>query len=244
MMGRMYPSTAIPHLEEMELATSRYLGALTLLNDDDLRAPSLLPGWTRGHVVTHLARNADALTNLARWAETGVVTYMYPSQEQRDADIEAGASRSAQEMREDSAAAAGRFLQAINELDVHHEDALVARAPGQQEFHARDLALRRRIEVEVHEADLGLEFTHRDWDRVFAEVLLERVMEDRADGPAMVLRATDTQGVWKYGVQGQGPTIEGPACDLAWWVIGRGQGEGLVSDSDVLPDLGSWRMRR
>lgn len=244
MMGRMYPSIAIPHLEEMELATSRYLGALTVLNDEDLRAPSLLPGWTRGHVVAHLARNADALVNLAHWAESGKVHYMYVSQEQRDADIEEGASRSAQELREDNAAAAGRFLQALNELDVRHEDAMVARAPGAPEFPARELALRRRIEVEVHEADLGLAFTHRDWDAAFAEVLLERVMQDRAEGPAMVLRATDTGGLWKYGVQGQGPTIEGRACDLAWWVTGRGQGEGLVSDSDVLPDLGSWRTTR
>lgn len=243
-MGPMYPSTAIPHLEEMELATSRYLGALTLLTDEDLRAPSLLPGWTRGHVVAHLARNADALTNLAHWAESGEVRYMYASHEQRDADIEEGARRSAQELREDSAAAAGRFLQAINELDVGHEDAMVARAPDAPEFPARDLALRRRIEVEVHEADLGLAFTHRDWDPAFAEVLLERVMQDRADGPAMVLRAGDTGGLWKYGVQGKGPTIEGTACDLAWWVTGRGQGEGLSSDSDVLPDLGAWRISR
>jgi maleylpyruvate isomerase len=57
----------------------------------------------------------------------------------------------------------------------------------------------------------------------------------------MVLRATDTGNVWKLGVQGQGPTIEGPVCDLAWWVIGRGDGAGLTSDSDVLPHLSKWR---
>ncbi len=53
----MATSTAIPHLEEMVLATTRYLGALTDLTDEDMRAPSQLPGWSRGHVVTHLARN-------------------------------------------------------------------------------------------------------------------------------------------------------------------------------------------
>ena len=34
------------------------------LTDDQAREPSLLPGWSRGHVLTHLARNADAMVNL------------------------------------------------------------------------------------------------------------------------------------------------------------------------------------
>ena len=53
--------TDFPHLDETVVATARYLEALTELSDDDVRAPSLLPGWTRGHVITHVARNADAL---------------------------------------------------------------------------------------------------------------------------------------------------------------------------------------
>lgn len=233
--------TAIPHLDEMVVATARYLDSLGDLSDDDVRAPSLLPGWTRGHVITHLARNADGLCNLLHWAETGEEHYMYPSREQRDADIEAGAARSAAELRLDASASAGRFLQALNELDVRHEDALVARAPGNEPFPARSVALLRRIEVEVHQADLGRGFTHRDWDPRFADLMLDRVTQDRADGPAMVLRSTDTGGLWKYGVQGQGPEIRGEACDLAWWATGRGDGSGLESDAGVLPELGPWR---
>jgi maleylpyruvate isomerase len=236
----MATSTAIPHLQEMVVATTRYLGALTELTDEDMRAPSLLPGWSRGHVVTHLARNADALGNLLHWAESGVENPMYASREQRDADIEAGADRSAHDLRVDSSAAAGRFLQAINELDVEHEDALVSK-PGGRPFPARQVALERRIEIEVHHADLGLGFGCADWDADFAALLLERVGEDRADGPAVVLRATDTDGVWKYGVPGQGPEVRGPVVDLAWWALGRGNGEGLTTDADVLPDLGAWR---
>lgn len=237
----MAQSTAIPHLVEMVVASTRYLGALTELSDEDVRAPSLLPGWTRGHVITHLARNADAFCNLLHWAETGVETPMYESQEQRDADIEAGAGRSAHDLRVDASASAGRLLQAINELDVRHEDVLVSRTRGSRPFPARDVALMRRVELEVHHADLDLGFSHRDWDPRFAHALVDRVMEDRADGPAMVLRSTDTDGLWKYGVPGQGPDITGGAADLAWWVLGRGDGEGLTSDADVLPELGRWR---
>ena len=245
MMGAMSDnanrSTAIPHLDETEMATSRYLEALGGLTDEDVRSPSLLPGWSRGHVVTHLARNADAMVNLLHWARTGEERYMYPSREQRDAEIEEGSTRSAEELRADSSAAAGRLLQALNELDVGHEDALVARNPGDQPFPAREVPTIRWVEVNVHHADLGIGFGPADWEPGFATVLLDRVLQDRADGPAMVLRATDTGGVWRYGVQGQGPEVSGRACDLAWWVVGRGDGAGLTSDADRLPHLGSWR---
>jgi maleylpyruvate isomerase len=233
--------TAIPHLEDMVVATTRYLGALSDLTDDDMRAPSLLPGWTRGHVVAHLARNADALCNLLHWAESGEVHYMYESREKRDADIEAGAGRSAHDLRVDSSASAGRFLQAINELDVRHEDAQVSRAADGPTFPARDIATMRLTEVAIHHADLDIGYSAADWSPVLCELILAMVLDDRAKGPAIVLKATDTGHVWKFGVQGQGPTIEGRACDLAWWSLGRGEGSGLTSDSDVLPDLGKWR---
>jgi len=239
--ARTQTDTAIANLVEMVVATTRYLGALSDLDDDDVRAPSLLPGWTRAHVVTHLSRNADALSNLVHWAESGQERYMYDSQEQRDADIETGSALSAHDLRVDASASAGRFMQAINELDVRHEDALVARMPGTPQFPARQVATIRLVELQVHHADLGIGFSHRDWEPEFCDLLLTQVVDDRADGPAMVLRATDTGGLWKYGVQGQGPTIEGMACDLAWWVLGRGSGTGLTSDSDVLPELGTWR---
>lgn len=237
----MDASIAIPHLEEMVIATTRYLGALTVLTDEDLRAPSDLPGWSRGHVVTHLARNADAFCNLVRWAETGTETPMYSSIQQRDADIDSGADRSAHDLRVDASASAGRFLQAMNELDVRHQDAPVSRMAGGATFPARDVALLRRIEIEVHHADLDIGFSHRDWPSDFGDLLVTRIQDDRADGPAMVLRSTDTDGLWKYGVQGQGPEITGRSVDLAWWVLGRGAGSGLGSDADVIPDLGRWR---
>ncbi|GAB2741954.1 maleylpyruvate isomerase family mycothiol-dependent enzyme [Nocardioides pakistanensis] len=233
-------SIAIPNLVEMVVASTRLLGALSDLTDEDVRAASLLPGWSRGHVVTHLARNADAFCNLLHWAETGEPHYMYPSREQRDADIEAGAGRSAHDLRVDASAACGRLIQAINELDVRHEDNLVAQAPGRPTFPARDIPTRRLIEVQVHHADLGIGYTNDDWDNAFCELLLDRVAHDRTDGPSMLLRATDTGREWKYGVEGPGPVVSGPACDLAWWAMARGDGEGLTSDTE-LPALSKWR---
>ncbi|HEX2301338.1 MAG TPA: maleylpyruvate isomerase N-terminal domain-containing protein, partial [Pseudonocardiaceae bacterium] len=76
---------------------------------DELSGPSRLPGWTRGHVVTHLARNAEGLTRLLTWARTGVETPMYPSREARAADIEAGAGRPPAEQLDDLCRTAAAF---------------------------------------------------------------------------------------------------------------------------------------
>jgi len=76
-------------------STGRLLATAAELTDDQAREPSLLPGWSRGHVLTHLARNADGLRNLLIWARTGVVTPQYPSGQARDAAIEPGAGRPA-----------------------------------------------------------------------------------------------------------------------------------------------------
>lgn len=234
-------SIAIPNLVEMVMATTRYLGALSDLTDDDVRAASLLPGWSRGHVITHLSRNADAFGNLLHWAETGEPRYMYESREQRDLDIEAGAARSAHDLRVDASASAGRFLQAINELDVRHEDTLVAKGEGGPQFPAREVVTHRWIEVAVHHADLDLGHGPKSWDDHFCDVLLSSVVADRADGPPMVLRATDSDGQWQYGPEDHGPTVTGRACDLAWWAIGRGDGSGLSSSTGSLPGLSRWK---
>jgi maleylpyruvate isomerase len=232
--------SGLPHFAETIHATTRYLQALTQLSDEDVRRPSALPGWTRGHVITHVARNADAMTNLLHWALTGRPTPMYQSQERRDADIDAGAGRTSEELREDSAASWGRLLQAANEIHQQHLDVQVTRTPGSPPFATALVGPMRRIEVEVHHADLLLDYTARDWPEDFARRLVDRRTDDLADGPSMVLSATDVDGLWKLG-PGAGPEISGALGDLAWWLIGRGRGEGLVSSSGELPRIPKWR---
>ena len=80
-------------LDRLAAATGRLLASASTLSDAQAREPSLLPGWSRGHVLTHIARNADGMVNLLRWARTGTQTPMYASAQSRAADIEAGAGR-------------------------------------------------------------------------------------------------------------------------------------------------------
>jgi maleylpyruvate isomerase len=230
--------TDFPHLDETVVATARYLEALTELSDDDARAPSHLPGWTRGHVITHIARNADALANVLHGAQLGEVRAQYPSDEERDAAIEAGAGRSAAELREDSVAAAGRWHQAAEQLHTAHFDNLCERTPGGRSYPARRVPLSRRTEVEVHHADLDIGYTAADWPADLVETLFKRRHRElAAAGLGLTWRATDTGSTWATG---EGPEVTGSAADLVWWLLGRGTGLGLACSDGELPELGRW----
>ncbi|MFC7025407.1 maleylpyruvate isomerase N-terminal domain-containing protein [Promicromonospora thailandica] len=88
------------------------LSAVERLDPEDLAGPSALVGWTRGHVLSHVAGLGTALLGQARAAARGEVVPVYASQAARDAGIEAGAGRTVAEhlavlraLRDDLAAA-------------------------------------------------------------------------------------------------------------------------------------------
>src|SRR5450432_134893 len=89
--------------DQIDAATQRLLGTARVIADPDLRAPSLLPGWTRAHVLAHLARTADAMRNLLIGARTGQDRHAYVSAEAREADIEPGAKMNAKDLAADLA---------------------------------------------------------------------------------------------------------------------------------------------
>jgi maleylpyruvate isomerase len=92
---------------------ARLRDTLVGLTDAGARRPSLLPNWTVGHVLTHLARNADSHVRMLEGARRGEVADQYPGgNEQRAADIEAGAGRPAADLVADVAGSAGRLEEA------------------------------------------------------------------------------------------------------------------------------------
>jgi maleylpyruvate isomerase len=92
------PATLLAEITE---ETERLLDTAAAFTDDEVRQPSLLPGWTRGHVLTHVARNADGGTRLLTWARTGIPTPEYASPAARADEIEAGHGRPAGELLHD-----------------------------------------------------------------------------------------------------------------------------------------------
>ncbi len=230
--------TDFPHLDETVLATSSLLDAVGRLDDEEVRMPSLLPGWTRAHVITHLARNADALANVLHGAQAGEVRAMYESQEQRDADIEDGAGRTFHELVADATGAAGRWLQAANEVHAADLDNPMSRLPGGPTQPVRRVGMMRRTEVEVHHADLDIGYTAADWPGDFVSSLMKRRHRElESAGIGMTWRATDTGEAWTTG---DGPEVTGTAAELVWWLLGRGSGEALACSDGRLPELGRW----
>ncbi|HEX6509771.1 MAG TPA: maleylpyruvate isomerase N-terminal domain-containing protein, partial [Chloroflexota bacterium] len=85
------------------IAAHRRLEAVAgRITDGMARGPTRLEGWTVGHLLTHLARNADSHRGMVEAAQRDTAVYQYPGgRAQRDAAIEAGHGRSAVELIDD-----------------------------------------------------------------------------------------------------------------------------------------------
>jgi maleylpyruvate isomerase len=162
-------------VQRIDEATERLVGAVGGLSDADAREDSQLPGWTRGHVITHVARNGDALRNLLNWARTGIETPAYESQEAREADIAEGAGRSVIGLLADLSGSAAAFGAAVEVMPEEAWDFKVSILGG-EEFPVEQLLVRRVCEVELHHTDLGIGYGPEDWPDWFAELDLEEPM--------------------------------------------------------------------
>src|SRR5437879_504555 len=118
-------------LDEVVHATGRLAASVDGLDPIDLDGSSRLPGWTRGHVLTYLARNADGLRNLLLAARTGEPLKMYASPVTRVADIDAGAARSPEVIIADVLESSRRFIVEARALPTAAWAALVPFSSGQ-----------------------------------------------------------------------------------------------------------------
>jgi maleylpyruvate isomerase len=228
-------------LDEMARATDRVLATVDEFSDADVRAPSGLPDWTRAHVLTHIARNADGIRNLAHWARTGEERPMYPGgPPARAAAIEEGASRQVGDLRLDLDESAERLLAAFADFPA---DGLTREVggPGGATWIGWELPLMRMREVEIHHVDLVAGYTAGDWAPEFATRTLDQLAPQflaRDDCPVTELR--DGGGrVWQVG--SSGPTLSGPVHELAAWLIGRSDGAALTpSPAGAIPAAPRW----
>jgi maleylpyruvate isomerase len=226
--------------EDVDRATESLLAGASRLGDADVAGASALPGWTRGHVLTHLARNADGAVNLLTWARTGVETPQYLSMEQRTVDIEAGAGRGAAEQLDDLTAACARFTEAVARMTAEAWTAEVRWTSGRQ-APAAYVMWSRLQEVEIHHVDLAAGYGPDDWPPAFTLRLLResaRSLGGRPDGPRLVLRSPEVGHDLVVGDGATTPVVSGPATAAAAWLIGRGTGEGLtVEPPGALPPV-------
>ena len=167
--------------DQIDDATQRLLGTARVIAEPDLRAPSLLPGWTRAHVLAHLARNADAMRNLLAGVRSGQDRPAYASPEARQADIERGAGLRPDELMAELADTAMALRTVARQLPAEGWQVPV-RILDSAPFPAGQLLTRRLVEVELHHCDLGAGYGPADWPVAFAELdLTEPMRSQRAD---------------------------------------------------------------
>ncbi|WP_370068651.1 maleylpyruvate isomerase family mycothiol-dependent enzyme [Streptacidiphilus sp. MAP5-3] len=223
------PTTDIPALAE---STARLLATVEAMDEAQLGEPSLLPGWTRGHVLAHLARNADGLLNLLTGARTGETIPMYASPEVRDRDIEAGAKHSLAEHIADLRAGAARFDAGVAAMTDAAWSVTAAHRLGP--LPVAEVPAKRRKEVEYHHVDLGLpdRYSPADWPATWVATELSHVAAQFAGNPEVASIALAPVGgeVLTTGRSAATAelTVSGPGHALLAWLTGRSDGSTLA----------------
>ena len=207
----------------MHEGTERLLGDVAGLADEAMDGPTGLPGWTRRYLLSHIAANADALRNLVHWARTGEERRMYASSERRDADIAAGATLPAAELRARVTSSARALAADLDALPADAWDAKVITAQGLTRS-ASEIPWMRDREVFIHAVDLAAGTTFADLPAGFLAALLDDVTARRSaqgGGPALALAATDTGHAWAVAGTGAAVPVSAPLAGLAAYLTGR-----------------------
>ncbi|MFF7646655.1 maleylpyruvate isomerase family mycothiol-dependent enzyme [Streptomyces canus] len=218
-------------LESVHGATERLLTAAAAMDNAAVTKSSRLPDWSRGHVLAHLSRNADALVNVLRGRP------MYPSAEARDADIERDAPRPIDVQLADLRASAARF-----------DEAGAAPADWSRTVELRNgvtdsasrVPFRRWAEVELHHVDLGIGYELEDLSEEFTQreinFLTER-FQGHPDVPALVIEEDDGRRIPTGGHGDPALVVTGRPADLLGWLAGRRDGSVLTVHGGTLPSL-------
>ncbi|KOV57357.1 hypothetical protein ADK64_40110 [Streptomyces sp. MMG1121] len=219
----------------------RLVRAAAALPDAALRAPSGLPGWTRGHVLAHVAHSADAYVWLLRLARTG-----------RAPGPRADAAASATATARDAALPADRLVALLREsLDRFTAHARAMPGPAWERpvaalagwrHPAWYLLLRCLRELETHHLDLGTGHGTDRWPEAYVSWALDDTLGTlRAQGfPLVSVKAVDLGRNWS--VTAEGPSVAGAGHQVLGWLSGRLPADVLTADhpAHLLPHPPAW----
>lgn len=203
----------------VDTGTALCASAIAGLSEREYGAASALPGWTRKHVVAHLAANAEAIGNLVRWARTGEKTPMYASPQERAAGIERGSLLSAGELTRWFTESAATLADAMAALPEEAWRAEVVTAQNRAVPASETLWMRGR-EVMVHAVDLATGLTFADLPDDFLRELREDIRARRGHDAV--------------------PDVRGSLADVTAYLAGRPVGGVTSADGGLPPTLPPW----
>lgn len=239
-------------------ASQRLVRTVDGFQGDDWTAASLLPGWTRAHVVAHLGLNAAALSRALRGLvadedderddqgdrERVAPRTMYDSDEQRDGDIAWLAAQDPSELRATLMAESTLLQEALDAVPHDQWETRIERTPGGRAMRADSFAGMRWRELEIHHADLDAAYSCHDWTLSFAEHLLDAMAKRLRPGQAFEVKPLDSSRTWLLGDGGEAeyavPIVTGPSADLGWWLTGRPPSAALSCSHGELPSIEGW----
>jgi maleylpyruvate isomerase len=221
---------------------------------DDWSTPSGLPGWTRAHVVAHLALNAEglarALHGLVAAEDDGRGGTMYDSDEARDRDIRALSTAEPSQLRARLMGGTTILDDAIAAVPEDEWSTRVERTPGGRSMVAASLPGMRLRELEIHHVDLDAGYTPHEWSPAFAEHLLDAMSRRVRPSEPFEVRPLDVERTWTLGSAPGDPDdpadpadramVTGPAAELGWWLTGRPPSQTLSCSRGELPSIQGW----
>ena len=218
-----------------------FLATLAQVSDDELFAPSALPGWTGRHILSHVGHNARAVRRLAHWAATGEPTPMYSRPTARAREIALGARWNPQRLRSFVEVEQVALAAALEQLDDEHLATEVVTAQGRH-VPAAVLPWLRTRELWIHAVDLHRDADFSDFPPALLDELMVDVLRWRRDvrGEAVRVRPTDRDLTPALDELAPPEWIEGRTADLARWLTGRGAANIQTSNHSALPTLASW----
>ena len=218
-------------------------------SDEDAKAPSALPGWTRGHVLAHLTGISNAMARQLEYAARGEAVELYDGgMEGRNKAIDMAAGHDAATHLADLTAALDRALKAFDALPGV-KDSAANRTGWYAPITFRSgvvldggLALWR--ELVIHASDLLTGRGPETWSRPFCEHLFDFLVARVQPDDKLVLQPLGLQPV-SIGSGNRSTVISGMITDIAAWLAGREPTLGSLrasaaADGVNLPDLLPW----
>jgi maleylpyruvate isomerase len=229
-------------------AHRRMLASASRMTDDDCRGPSLLPGWSRDHVLTHWARNADGQSRMLLAAMRGEIATQYPGGDaRRESDIQAGAGRPAQVILGDVRTAIGQIEDVWRRMPADAWSRPTAARIGLRPAWMSVWA--RWRESEIHHVDLDAGYAHGHWPAEFVDLLLPRVMPTlatRLDGEIIVQVQTIDRDppvtATAASADGELVIVRGPSSAVLCWLLGRASA--AAADLEVTRSGQAWHLPR
>lgn len=237
-MTAITPDALLAELHKAADVVASQAGKLT---EEDVTAPSLLPGWTRGHVLAHLAGISNAMARQLEFAGRGETVELYDGGfEGRTKAIEMSAGHTLEQHRADVDSALERALRAFDSLDAGGWQAPISYRGGV----VLDGGMALWRELVIHASDLNTGRGPESWSRPFCEHLFDFLSARVPDGQRFVLQPLGLPPV-TIGTGNRSTVISGMLTDIAAWLAGREPSLGSLrasaaADDVDLPELLPW----